>query len=1155
MASQKPWSVKGIGPETRELAKAIAHGEGLTLGAWLSQKIAESADPPAPSEGPERDVDALHRSLDQLSDTVARLKAQDQSSLDALDGAISRLTARLDAASTVVAPPAPTPIPTPEPEPEPAAIEAPAPEIDRPQAVADAPAPAPAQSAQTEPDPERGLDRGLWSSTAPSWGAEAWETEPENAAPEPEPEPVAPEPVPEVEIWRGVGASALALDLDADDEPATGRDAPATPAARATAEPRDEIYWAPPAETETAAQRSENWRRAWVAPELDATDARPAVDDIAPPPQAASALPLSPEQITAPSPEPETETETETSAEPPAERRALSDSADTALARLAERLSARSLKSAETARAPAPTPPAQEPAEEPAEERAALQDDMAPDAWTAPTPGASTADLETALPVATGFDDDAETASTADAALTPGALKRHLHRLEARRRRMAAAASLDAEQPTEALEVAAEPAGPSTRNRALIDAIAASSPRFGHDGRTMAAPDATRPPSPFSGAPRSRPTRTESLNDAIRAALEESRLARRRTERGRMMAAARATLSSRAAIGDAPLAAAIAAAQSAPDDADEAGASDKTAPADWSPTPHPAAEMIEQPAAFDASVAQETARAAPPTPEAPTPEAPTSDVWAARNAGWDMPISETPAADEAEIDAPGWAVAPEAGSTDVAAPVHERATVAEETETLPHEPAAFAEGATDAPDPAPDSGGSDPWLPAGWEPDAWRPEAEALSDFGPIESPEPAGFDREETTASAEARLDDGSEIPGFDAPSQPAARIAAPADAFDGPPGFDPVEHAPSLTPQPPDFGVAPHDPRDPEEESELDRVFNTPAFEPAPDPEPEPEPELTENAASELDAQLARAIDMLDFRARKGGGEPAPSETAPVDAPSFEEPSDAFDHASELEAIADPDADAALETALDEDPTIFLAEHGDTEDPTKGLAYASPRSLRDFAFGPQQRTETEAAADTEDPSKTRKRSGLRGGVFRWSKSSSISVEEVETSTETDAEPARAAERRTFWSAGSKSSNTTVEDVEMSTETDVEPARAAEQRTFWSAGRRTTPPAPEMSASDERLSWREGVFSERAPRPEPDAAQPSPSPAPERASDPRAPLELTPAAEIAEADPFDQAEQDASNRTPSMTVTLSFLAGAAFALGASLALVYRDLL
>ena len=38
-AAATPWSVKGIDPKAREIAKDLARREGLTLGDWLNRMI------------------------------------------------------------------------------------------------------------------------------------------------------------------------------------------------------------------------------------------------------------------------------------------------------------------------------------------------------------------------------------------------------------------------------------------------------------------------------------------------------------------------------------------------------------------------------------------------------------------------------------------------------------------------------------------------------------------------------------------------------------------------------------------------------------------------------------------------------------------------------------------------------------------------------------------------------------------------------------------------------------------------------------------------------------------------------------------------------------------------------------------------------------
>jgi localization factor PodJL len=42
MTSGAPWSVKGIDPKAREIAKDLARRSGMTLGEWLNRMIVEA---------------------------------------------------------------------------------------------------------------------------------------------------------------------------------------------------------------------------------------------------------------------------------------------------------------------------------------------------------------------------------------------------------------------------------------------------------------------------------------------------------------------------------------------------------------------------------------------------------------------------------------------------------------------------------------------------------------------------------------------------------------------------------------------------------------------------------------------------------------------------------------------------------------------------------------------------------------------------------------------------------------------------------------------------------------------------------------------------------------------------------------------------------
>lgn len=54
VTSPSPWSVKGVDPEAREAAKIAARKSGMTVGAWLSQMIRQSAAEQLRNHGSQR---------------------------------------------------------------------------------------------------------------------------------------------------------------------------------------------------------------------------------------------------------------------------------------------------------------------------------------------------------------------------------------------------------------------------------------------------------------------------------------------------------------------------------------------------------------------------------------------------------------------------------------------------------------------------------------------------------------------------------------------------------------------------------------------------------------------------------------------------------------------------------------------------------------------------------------------------------------------------------------------------------------------------------------------------------------------------------------------------------------------------------------------
>jgi localization factor PodJL len=115
MTSGAPWSVKGIDPKAREIAKDLARRSGMTLGEWLNQVILEDE---APLDGPRypsfgrqappaqrrsalsvRPVEEAFRITDSLDRLSARIEDAEQRAATAIGGinqTVASVMARLD---------------------------------------------------------------------------------------------------------------------------------------------------------------------------------------------------------------------------------------------------------------------------------------------------------------------------------------------------------------------------------------------------------------------------------------------------------------------------------------------------------------------------------------------------------------------------------------------------------------------------------------------------------------------------------------------------------------------------------------------------------------------------------------------------------------------------------------------------------------------------------------------------------------------------------------------------------------------------------------------------------------------------------------------------------------------------------------------------
>ncbi len=129
MTSGAPWSVKGIDPKAREIAKDLARRSGMTLGEWLNQVILEDTvqdEPEPPYQGfdrrpPDRrqglaaaaapayrrietpshpgdDVLGVREALDRLSARIEAAEHRSALAISGIDQSVNGLVSRLDGA-------------------------------------------------------------------------------------------------------------------------------------------------------------------------------------------------------------------------------------------------------------------------------------------------------------------------------------------------------------------------------------------------------------------------------------------------------------------------------------------------------------------------------------------------------------------------------------------------------------------------------------------------------------------------------------------------------------------------------------------------------------------------------------------------------------------------------------------------------------------------------------------------------------------------------------------------------------------------------------------------------------------------------------------------------------------------------------------------
>src|SRR4051794_19458364 len=101
-----PWNVTGIPPEAREIVRAAAQREGISVGDWLTRRIiAENARIEGTAEKPEaflqpplpaaRDEEAP-RERDELAVRLARAETQTESAIRRIDEVLRAVAHRLE---------------------------------------------------------------------------------------------------------------------------------------------------------------------------------------------------------------------------------------------------------------------------------------------------------------------------------------------------------------------------------------------------------------------------------------------------------------------------------------------------------------------------------------------------------------------------------------------------------------------------------------------------------------------------------------------------------------------------------------------------------------------------------------------------------------------------------------------------------------------------------------------------------------------------------------------------------------------------------------------------------------------------------------------------------------------------------------------------
>ena len=105
MGAGAPWSVKGIDPRAREVAKDLARRQGMTLGDWLNRVILEDSAQllqapanEAHAEVPAEELGRLNEALERLSARIESAEHRSSLAISGVDQTVLGLLARLEQA-------------------------------------------------------------------------------------------------------------------------------------------------------------------------------------------------------------------------------------------------------------------------------------------------------------------------------------------------------------------------------------------------------------------------------------------------------------------------------------------------------------------------------------------------------------------------------------------------------------------------------------------------------------------------------------------------------------------------------------------------------------------------------------------------------------------------------------------------------------------------------------------------------------------------------------------------------------------------------------------------------------------------------------------------------------------------------------------------